>query len=112
MIYESLIRGAENGLILWLGALMVMVLWRLLIGADSLSGLLETVQGRGQEVERTQSLAVMVAVIGYYVVAAGKLIAGDGPLDRMPELPEELLTLIGSSQAIFLAGKTARMQRR
>ncbi|MDB5422865.1 MAG: hypothetical protein JWQ29_281 [Phenylobacterium sp.] len=111
MTYESLKHAGLVALALWLGALMVIVLWRLLVHVDALSGLLETAPGEGQEVERTQSLAVMIGVLGYYVLMASKLIGSGEAPSRMPELPEELLTLIGSSQAVFLAGKTARIRR-
>jgi hypothetical protein len=109
--YEDLKHVGLIALALWLGAVMVIVLWRLLVDADALSGLLETAPGDGQEIERTQSLAVMVGVIGYYVLLASKVLGGGEAPSRMPEVPQELLALIGSSQAVFLAGKTARIRR-
>ena len=111
MTYQSLMRAAEVALALWLVALMALVLWRLLIRANALSGLLKTVPSDGQQVERTQSLAVVLAIVAYYVAASAAAIAGAGP-HKMPELPDALLALAGGSQAVFLAGKTARYRRR
>lgn len=111
MTYESLMRTAEAGLAIWLGALMVIVLWRLLIASDALSGLLKTIPSDGQQVERTQSLVIVLAVVGYYLAAAAKAVGGDPP-HKMPELPDALLILIGGSQAVFLAGKSTRIRRR
>lgn len=113
MIYQGLMRGAEVGLVAWLGALMAMVLWRLLIGSDALSGLLRTLPGEhGQEVDRTQNLAVVVGVVGYYAFVGARMIASGEPTEQMPELPDALLALVGGSQAVFLAGKTARLRGR
>jgi len=111
-MYQSLMRAAEVALAIWLGALMVIVLWRLLIGTDALSGLLKTVPSDGQQVERTQSLVVVLAVVGYYVFAGARAIGSGEPPQSMPELPDALLALVGGSQAVFLAGKTARYRRR
>jgi len=112
MTYGDLIWFAEVGLGLWLIVLVVIVLWRLLISTDALSGLLKTVPEDGQLPERMQNLAIVMVVVAYYVGMTGKLV-GTGELPhRMPELPDAFLALVGGSQAVFLAGKTARFRRR
>ena len=112
MTYERLMRLAEIGLGLWLITLIAIVLWRLLISADALSGLLKTKPNDGQLPERMQNLAIVMVVVAYYVAMTGKLVGSGEAPHRMPELPDALLALVGGSQAIFLAGKTARLRRR
>jgi len=112
MTYERLLWLAEIGLGVWLVALMAIVLWRLLISTDALSGLLKTEPDDGQLPERMQNLAIIMVVVAYYVAMAGKLVGSGEAPHRMPDLPDALLALVGGSQAVFLAGKTARFRRR
>jgi len=112
MIYERFIHAAQGALAIWLGVLLVIVLWRLLITGDAMSGLLKTVPSDGQQVERTQSLVIVLAVVGYYAYAGAQAIGSGEPSQSMPELPDALLALVGGSQAVFLAEKTARYRRR
>jgi hypothetical protein len=91
----------QIGLIVWLSAFAARVLYRLMIGQISMSGMLLD-QPTG--VIHSDRLQLLVASVAGAVTYVGLAIKAGG----FPEIPEWLLTLLGGSQGIYLFGKKLR----
>jgi hypothetical protein len=89
----------------WIGALALVVAYRILSGEISLYGLLSA-EGQRFDPERVQSFFVFIFVIGAYFVQA---LNNDQPT-KLPDIPESLLALLAGSNGLFLAGKIARAE--
>ena len=95
----------------WLASAAAIVAYRFVTGAISTSGLVRSKSACGIDPERVQMLLGTVAGAGYYV-ALSMALAGSDRIDRLPDMPELFLTLLGGSQFLYLAGKVARKTSR
>jgi len=101
----------QFGLGLWLLALAVLVVWRMLTDGRMMQGLLSTRVGvAGFEPDRLQLVvAYLIGVGGFLLDCAAALRSPD--LEAvMPDVSENLLTLLAASQAVYLGGKIARLR--
>jgi hypothetical protein len=94
------------GLVAWLLALAVIVLWRLLVEGQLFHGLLVTKAGGGMEPDRWQFLLATGGGAITYVALSAQAVAEGAA--RMPDAPQELLTVMAASQAVYLGGKIGR----
>ena len=94
--------GSLLGMVLvaWVAAVAVLILYRILTARIPLAGLF-TADGQSFSPERLQLFAMLLFALSAYVGMA--LQSG-----KMPDLPEEVLLLLGGSNALYLAGKVAR----
>lgn len=99
-------RFARVGLEIWLLGLALIVGWRLLVEGDAFRGLLASRIGAGIEPDRLQLLVASVS--GAIVYAASAVQAVQQGASRMPDVPDALITVLATSQAIYLAGKISR----
>ena len=91
----------EIGLIAWLSAFGALLLYKVLTGQISLSGLMLDQPGDRVQADRLQLLVGSIAGTAVYV---GLAIKAGG----FPEIPEWMLTLLGGSQGLYLFGKKMR----
>ena len=98
----------ERGLLCWLGAMALLVLYRCLTGGIALSGILaqsaEDNAQRRPSPERVQLLLMFLFALVAYARLA--LNAAQGP--SLPEVPNELLVLFAGSNGIYLSAKLGR----
>jgi len=105
---------AERGLLYWLAALAVLILYRCLRGGISLSGMLAHDVQRSEEgfpaPERVQLLVMFLIALAAYARQALVVTQAPGaaPSMQLPEVPSELLALFAASNAIYLSGKLGR----
>jgi len=104
------------GLIAWFGAMLLLVLLRVLRDEVASSGLLISGRyaGEGVNPERVVAVAIVPAVLAVYTIHAlntGIVTTADGALS-MPDLPENLVTLLTGGNGLYLAGKIARRDKR
>lgn len=101
-------RFAQVGLEFWLLALALIVGWRLLVERRAFQGLLGTRLNGGLEPDRLQLLVAAVGgAVTYITASAGAIREGAAV---MPDAPNELLIIMATSQAIYLAGKVGRLR--
>lgn len=103
----------EFALLAWLGVLAAVVAVKILRGDVNTHGLLTTSQGGALDPERAALMVATLAVAGYYMIQTlGTPLADlyDEAVGGyvLPDLPTELLVLIGGSQAGYLTGKFIR----
>ena len=101
----------EWGLLCWLGAMALLVLYRCLNGGISLSGILaqdaeHNAQGRPSP-ERVQLLAMFLFALVAYAKLALEAAHGH-VLTSLPDVPNELLVLFAGSNGIYLSAKLGR----
>ena len=80
------------------------VLWKILAGAISLDGLLDSFDEQGNRSfssARAQLLIFTILVAGNYVLA----VIQNPNRDVLPGMPDGLLAILGGSQAVYVAGK-------
>jgi hypothetical protein len=80
------------------------ILWKILAGAISLDGLLDSFDEQGHRSfspARAQLLIFTILVAGKYVLAVSQ----NPHRDALPGLPDGLLAILGGSQAVYVAGK-------
>ncbi|MBR0708683.1 MULTISPECIES: hypothetical protein [Bradyrhizobium] len=107
-------------LIAWFGAMLLLVLIRVLLDRGASRGLLVSDghrdrskrQPRDERVnpERVMAAAIVPAVLAAYTIHAlntGIVTTETGAMS-MPDLPENLLTLLTGGNGLYLAGKIAR----
>lgn len=104
----------EYGLLLWLGALALAVLYRLLNGEINTRGLLAHddagIAGGETTPERLQYMAVILGAAAVYAYQAIDMQHG-GPIKSLPEVPQNLLMIFGGSNVLYLSGKISRSIR-
>jgi hypothetical protein len=106
----TIANALSYALLIWFGALAMLVAGRILTGQIDCSGLLVGKQGDSDIApERVVSMGLMPAVLGYYAIHALNTgaVAGSSGLS-MPDLPENLVTLLTGGNGLYLAGKLAR----
>ncbi|MGY4511882.1 hypothetical protein [Bradyrhizobium sp. USDA 3650] len=104
------------GLIAWFGAMLLLVLIRVLRDEVASSGLLVSDISKDDSVnpERVVAAAIVPAVLAIYTIHAlntGIVTMPTGALS-MPDLSEELVTLLTGGNGLYLAGKIARRSER
>lgn len=80
------------------------VLWKILCGAISLDGLLDSFDEQGHRSfspARAQLLIFTILVAGKYLLAVSQ----SPNRDALPGLPDSLLAILGASQTVYIAGK-------
>ena len=102
----------EWGLLCWLGAMALLVLYRCLNGGISLSGILaqdaeHNTQGRPSP-ERVQLLVMFLFALVAYARLALDAAHGHA-LNSLPEVPGELLVLFAGSNGVYLSVKLGRI---
>ena len=98
----------EYAAITWVGALAIIILWKLLTGAIDLSELLQGDQAAGQSYfspGRAQLLAFTV------LFALQLLMQVMARPTEFPVIPHEFLLVLGGSQTVYLVGKARAMLR-
>ena len=101
---NSLFRVGEYVVFVLLLGFVAVVVWKMITGEISLDGLLDSKDGRGNRsysVERAQLLVFTLLVAGKYVLA----VIQNPHRDSLPDLPVELVAVLGGSQAIYVGGK-------
>jgi hypothetical protein len=98
------------GLLAWFGALAMLIAGRILTGEIDCRGLLVNSRGNDQiNPERVVTVALVPAILTYYAIdslnSGAVTVAGRM---SMPDLPENLVTLLTGSNGLYLAGKIAR----
>ena len=112
MLAVDLVRLLEFLFVAWLGALAAVVAIKMLRGEINTHGLLSRTQGSDLEPERVALLVTTLAIAGFYVIhTLGTPLedltkTADGYF--LPDLPEELLVVLGGSQATYLTAKFFR----
>ena len=101
----------ERGLLCWLGAMALLVLYRCLTGGILLSGILaqsaEDNAQRRPSPERVQLLLMFLFALVAYARLALNAAHGHA-LASLPEVPNELLVLFAGSNGIYLSAKLGR----
>jgi hypothetical protein len=101
-----------TGLLAWFGALALLVTVRLLRGDIFASGMLTTDKAGDNAVdpERVVAMAVVPAVLAAYIIHALNtgVVTTPAGLYSMPDLSENLVTLLTGGNGLYLAGKIAR----
>ena len=89
----------------FLAVVVALILFRLLNGAINTRGLLRD-KGPDKAISpvRVQLLLATVAGAGSYLSLVGRAIA-DGDV-RLPEIPGEVLAVLGASNIVYLGGKS------
>jgi hypothetical protein len=105
----------EYGLLLWLGAMALAVLYRLLNGEMVTTGLLahDDAGAAGGETtpERSQYMLVILGAVAVYAYQALAAQHGTAPIKSLPEVPQNLLLIFGGSNVLYLSGKISRSIR-
>jgi hypothetical protein len=99
--------------IAWLAVLAGLVTVKTLRGDINTNGLLHSVQGGEPDPERVASVATTLAIAGYYVIQTlgtplDDLYHADTRAYFMPDLPGEMLALLGGSISVYVTGKFLR----
>lgn len=87
---------------------LTVIVWKILTGAISLDGLLESVDPNGRRSfspARAQLLAATIVVAAKYVF----VVIQSPQRDALPGLPSEWVAALGGSQVLFLGGKTLQL---
>lgn len=108
------------GLVLgaWLAALAVMMLHAMFTGRIGMNGLFATdIDGDGImdefHLERVQLFLISaVGLMGYVMSTMGTVNTSTTGLKVLPDVPEELLMLLGASNTFYLTGKFGRTLKR
>ena len=116
MDHAAISRILEGGLLVWVGALALVLSYRILTQRVPTRGFLNLeIQGRStgrlapDRVQLLAAFAVALAGYAFHALAAGPphIDAASG-LPSMPEVPQSLLVLFAGSHAIYLSGKLGR----
>jgi hypothetical protein len=95
----------STGLQLWLAALALILLLRLLRGEASITEMLMTHRGGGFAPDRVQGLLISLFAVGTLIVQAFR---PDAPQASLPDVPEAIVVLLAGGNGLYLAGKVAR----
>lgn len=97
-------------LLAWFGALAMLVTGRMLNGDIDCNGMLANRAGSNDiDPERILAMGLIPAILGYYAINA--LHTGAVTISgrmSMPDLPENLVSLLTGSNGLYLAGKLMR----
>lgn len=102
----------------WLFGLSAAIAWAMLSGRVWLSGLFTTDldnDGIADEFhpERIQLLAIsLCGIVGYAIMTMDAASASKTALTSLPDIPEELVMLLGASNSFYLTGKFGRTLKR
>ena len=97
----------QTAFLYWLAALAFIVVLRLFRGQINVRGLLSDRPGAPPTSDRLALIGITIGGAVFYFITA--LSAPPGAV--MPAPPDELLFLLGGSQAAYLTGKTFRLGR-
>jgi hypothetical protein len=102
----------EYGLLTWFGLLALLLAMRMLTGGILVSGLVtRDDDNSGLAPERVLHIAAFPIVIIYYVHAGLNLdvsAVAENVRPSLPDIPDQLLTLLTGTNSLYLAGKIAR----
>ncbi len=101
---EQLAAFVEFEIWFLLGALALIVGYKMLTGRINTSGLLEDKERRSLSPSRIQLLLFTFVGAGAYLAAVPEMFDAAAP--KLPEVPAELLVLLGGSQVVYLGGKS------
>lgn len=100
---------------LWLGALTLVVLTKILRGDINTHGLLQSQPDGSYDGERVTLVFLTLITASYYVIHvigtpldAMRLGDPDHPRYILPDIPDELVALFGGSQVAYITGKIFR----
>lgn len=102
----------------WLAALALALAYGMFNGSMQMNGLFTTDvdnDGIADEFhpERVQLLLIsLLGIIGYALATMDAAHASKAALKVLPDIPEELLMLLGASNSIYLTGKFGRTLKR
>jgi hypothetical protein len=99
-------RVFETGMTVWFVLLAAIVLWRLLVGAIDMRGMLQHDPGEGVAPERLVSLIAFPTVLVSYVL--GAMHADLSAAHALPDLSDKMILLLTGGNGLYLAGKIAR----
>lgn len=88
-----------------LGGLALVVAYKMLTGRINMRGLLDDKAAGGLSPGRVQLLVLTLAGAGYYLL----LTVENGHPTEFPEVPQELLALVGGSNLVYLGSKVRSM---
>lgn len=95
-------------LILWLGAIAMIVVWKLFTRSISLAGLLQGDRSNGETFFSPGRVQLLIATVLFVANMMSQVIADPTTL---PVIRPELLLALGGSQAVYLGGKARSMLR-
>ena len=98
---EQLIPFIRLEVWLTLGGLALVVAYKMLTGPINMRGLLDDKVSGALSPGRVQLLVFTVVGAGYYLLLAIER----APSGKLPDIPEEVLLLVGGSQLVYLGGK-------
>lgn len=99
--------GAWAGMTLLLGFAAVVIV-KIFTGSVSLTGLLDSVDGRGRRVFSAARLQMMLMTL-YVAVEYLRAVAANPQVNSLPTIPDWMLAGLGGSHALYLGGKTYAM---
>jgi hypothetical protein len=99
-------RVLETGLALWFVLLAAIVIWRMLVGAIDMRGMLQHGPGEGVAPERLVALIAFPTVVVSYVL--GAMHADLSAAHSLPDLSDKMILLLTGGNGLYLAGKIAR----
>ena len=108
----GLVTIVQNGLLLWLGLLVALVLRGIFSGKINTKGLLSH-RGIAGDVA-PERLAMLLATLGYalfYAVSALRTVRLDYADAGLPEIPEEVLAVFVGTNGLYLTGKIVDMRK-
>jgi hypothetical protein len=102
----------------WLGGLALLMAYAMVSGRIRLTGLFTTdIDGDGVadefHPERVQLLIMsLFGIVGYAMMTMEAASASNAALTVLPDIPEELLMILGASNTFYLSGKYGRTLQR
>jgi hypothetical protein len=105
MAMPAQILGA--GLLIWLAALILLIMVRVLRGDIRYDGVLAASRRAGMAPERVVSAVVFPLVILFYAMQALDVDVAIVPA-RLPDVPDYLMSLLVGGNGLYLAGKIMR----
>jgi hypothetical protein len=102
----------QLGLLSWLGALIFIVVFRLMTGAISLDGLLAHDKSDGRGV--AERLVLLLATLGFALYYASSALHAplEGLHPSLPDVPEGVVTALLGANGLYLTGKIADLRKR
>jgi|ERR1700752_509356 len=106
----------EYGLLAWFGALALLLALRMLRRNITISGMLMAEHGAGRMApERILQMAAFPVVL-FYLIQQGLQVDVAAALEQgvrpsLPNIPENLITLLAGTNSLYLAGKIARTSK-
>lgn len=105
-------------LLTWLGGLAALIVYEFMRGRIWFRGLFTTdIDGDGVadefHPERVQLLIMsLFGIVGYAMLAMDAVSTAKTGLTALPEIPDELLMMLGASNTFYLSGKFGRTLQR